>query len=223
MCAHDRSLLEARRRERAVLSVFRPDAFVQVEDRLRPASSPLPETGGQGPPTRRRRAWPIVLLVVLAGFVAASCALFVWPSVNRPQRADAVVSLDGPGEQARAQEAIKLVEEGYAPVLVFSQGAYYSTQCPRVAHVKVVCFEPRPGRTIGEVEFVARYAKAHGWHKLIVVPGHAQTTRARLLMKRCFTGRIIMVPAPTSWSSLPYDVLYEWGALTKALVWDRSC
>lgn len=198
---------------------------MEVADRLRRASTPLLGTGPRRARRRRRRRTLglVVLLFVLAGFVAASCALFVWPSVDRPQHADAVVSLDGPGEQAREQTAINLVKHGYAPVLLFSQGAYYSTPCPRVPKVKVVCFEPKPGRTAGEVEFAARYALAHGWHRLILVPGHAQTTRARLLMKRCFPGRIIMVPAPTRWYELPYDVLYEWGAMVKALVADRSC
>lgn len=170
-----------------------------------------------------RHPWRWGLLAAFLAWLGVSCALFVWPSHDQPQQADAVVSLDGSGEQSREDTAISLVEHGYAKVLLFSQGAYSSWPCPKVAGVKVVCFEPHPGRTVGEVEFAARYARAHHWHTLLLVPGHAQTTRARLLIKRCFKGRVLMVPAPTRWLELPYDVVYEWGALVKALVVDRSC
>lgn len=172
---------------------------------------------------QRGRRWLLVVAPLLAIFLVASGALFVWPAHDEPQRADGLLSLDGPGEQVRERTAISLVERGYAPVLLFSQGAYRSTPCPTVPHVRVVCFLPVPGRTVGEVEFAARYARQHGWHSLIVVAGHEQTTRAKLLMGRCFSGRIIVVAAPVRWLQLPYDVVYEWGALLRAVLFNRSC
>jgi hypothetical protein len=42
-------------------------------------------------------------------------------------------------------------------------------------------------------------------------------------MKRCFSGRIIVVPATVPLLHLPSDIIYEWGALAKALVVDRDC
>ena len=87
----------------------------------------------------------------------------------------------------------------------------------------MVCFEASPGRTIGEVEFAARYARARGWRHLIVVPDRAQSVRARLLMGRCFAGSVTVVPAPGKSSQLLYEVAYEWGALGKALLLDRHC
>ena len=163
------------------------------------------------------------LAILLAAFITASCVLFVWPVTDKPQHVDAVLSLNGPGETARERLAISLVEEGYSSVLLFSQGSYHNTPCPVLRGIDVVCFVPSPARTVGEVEFAAHYARQHGWHSLIVVSGHEQTTRARLLMSRCFAGRTLIVPAPLQLSQLPYGVIYEWGALLKALTWDRGC
>jgi uncharacterized SAM-binding protein YcdF (DUF218 family) len=116
------------------------------------------------------------------------------------------------------------MREGYAPVLLFSQGAYRSEPCPHVRGVRVVCFEPRPARTVGEITFAARYEEERGWHSLIVVSGHTQATRARVLVTRCFRGSAVVLPAPQPpWMEVPYQVLYEWGALAKALVVDTGC
>lgn len=170
---------------------------------------------------KRRVLIGLAILVVL--FIAASAILFVWPPTDQPQHADAILSLNGRNEKAREALAISLAERGYAPVLLFSQGSSYTTPCPKVARVRVVCFEATPGRTVGEVEFATRYAKARGWRSLIVVPGRAQSIRARLLMARCFSGSVTIVPAPVLRSQLFYEIAYEWGALGKALLIDRHC
>jgi len=159
----------------------------------------------------------IVVLVV------ASAVLFVWPGTDRPVRVDAILSLNGSNEPARAQRAIALAEQGYAAVLLFSQGNWRTTPCPEVPEVEVVCFEPRPGRTIGEVEWAARYARRRGWHRLMVVAGRTQVSRARLLMDRCFPGRTLVVGAPAQVLHLPFEVLYEWAATARALVVDQTC
>ena len=158
------------------------------------------------------------LLIVL------SCAYFVWPSSDTPRHANAVLSLDGSNEGARVRLALSLVRAGYADVLLFSQGAYGSEPCPRLRDVDVVCFVPKPARTVGEIDFAARYLARRRWHSLIVVPGHAQATRARLLLARCFKGRALVVPAPAPpVLDLAYQVVYEWGALVKAIVVDPGC
>ena len=180
---------------------------------------------GPGPRRRwaRRRLLASVLVVVLMAVTLASSVLFVWPAADRPQHVDAVLSLDGPDEKARESRALSLVREGYAHVLLFSVGAHGDTPCPRVRGVEVVCFVPVPGRTVGEVEYAVRYARKEHWRSLMIVPGHAQATRARLLMGRCFGGRVVVVPAPVDLWRLPFDVVYEWGALGKALLVDRQC
>jgi hypothetical protein len=160
---------------------------------------------------------------VIVGFVTASSLLFVWPATDQPQHVDAILSLNGQNEAARESRAIALAEKGYAHVLLFSQGNSHTTPCPRVPHVSVVCFSANPGRTAGEVEFAALYARRHGFHSLLIVPGRAQVTRARVLMKRCFSGHVAYVAAPVKVAEIPYDVAYEWGALAKALFIYRAC
>jgi uncharacterized SAM-binding protein YcdF (DUF218 family) len=176
---------------------------------------------------RRRLVWRRLLTIgaaaLLFAFLAVSSVLFVWPASNRPGHVDAIVSLNGTDEPARESTAIMLAQRGYAPVLLFSQGNYRTTPCPQVPRVVVVCFEPKPARTVGEVEFAANYARVRGWHSLLIVPGRAQATRARLLMDRCFRGQVLIVPAAVPLLRLPIDVIYEWGALAKALLVDRSC
>jgi hypothetical protein len=183
----------------------------------------LPATTG-----RRRRSVRFRLLIAVFGlvvivFVTASSLLFVWPATNQPRRVDAILSLNGENEAAREKLSISLAEQGYAPVLLFSQGNSHTTPCPKVPRVSVVCFSADPGRTAGEVKFAALYARRHRWSSLMIVPGRAQVTRARLLMKRCYAGHVTVVAAPVRARDIPYDVIYEWGALAKALFIYRSC
>jgi hypothetical protein len=168
---------------------------------------------------RRRWVSGAVVLFVVA-FLTANSVLFVWPATDQPRHVDAILSLNGTDEQAREQVAISLAEKGYAPVLLFSQGP---DACPTVLRVRVVCFWPRPGRTVGEVRFAAAYARQHNWHSLMIVSSRAQVTRARLLMKRCYSGRVLVVPAPFQLLHFPFEVMYEWAALGRALLLDRHC
>jgi hypothetical protein len=164
-----------------------------------------------------------VVLVVVA-FLVASSVLFVWPATDQPRHVDAILSLNGDNEMARESTAVSLAKNGYAPVLLFSQGAVAADSgCPRVPRVSVVCFVPHPGQTIGEVKFAADYAHRHGLHSLMVVAGRTQITRARLLMERCFSGQIVMVPAADSLLELGYGVVYEWAALAKTELLHRQC
>ena len=162
------------------------------------------------------------LAFVLVVFLVASSLLFVWPATDQPRRVDAILSLNGSNEGDRENTAVSLAKEGYAPVLLFSQGAA-NTTCPSVPKVSVVCFAPHPARTIGEIRFAANDARRHHWHSLMIVSSRAQVTPARLLMGRCFSGQILMVPTVVHRRELPYQVIYEWGALAKALLLDEHC
>ena len=177
------------------------------------------------PSSRRPARFALALsLSLLVALVAFSCVLFVWPTADRPEHVDGVLSLNGPNEDLREARALALVRGGYAPVLLFSQGHYALEPCPKVPHVTVVCFLPKPARTVGEITFAVRYAARHNWHSIMVVAARTQATRARLLMARCFKGHAVIVPAarPPVIDLLP-QVAYEWGALVKALVIDPGC
>ncbi len=181
------------------------------------------KTTERSPRARLRRRILIPSVLAIVAFVTASSLLFVWPATDQPQHVDGILSLDGGNEPAREARAISLAEQGDAPVLLFSQGNSHTTPCPTVPRISVVCFAANPGRTVGEVRFAARYARSHGWHSLMIVPGRAQVTRARILMHRCFSGHVAVVAAPVKLTQIPYDVVYEWGALAKALLVYRTC
>ena len=89
--------------------------------------------------------------------------------------------------------------------------------------VKVICFDPNPGNTRGEAEFVGKLAKLYGWHSVVLVTTPTQDTRARILMRRCYGGSIYAVTAPLAWDDWPYQIAYGWAALFKALILYRAC
>lgn len=170
----------------------------------------------------RRVALVAVVCVVLV--VAASARLFVWPPTDRPVRADAVVALGGDPGQLRAQKAISLVRAGYAPEAVISLGGVPAVSCPHpVPAVRIVCFRADPLDTRGEAEYIGALAARNRWSTLILVPGTTQATRARMLVERCTDARVVVVPQPGATSRLPLAVAYEWGALAKALLFQRHC
>jgi uncharacterized SAM-binding protein YcdF (DUF218 family) len=90
-------------------------------------------------------------------------------------------------------------------------------------HVKLICFDPNPGNTRGEAEFVGRLAKRYRWSSVVLVTASAQDTRARIMLGRCFGGSIYVITASLPLGSWPYQIAYQWGALFKALVLYPAC
>jgi uncharacterized SAM-binding protein YcdF (DUF218 family) len=165
-----------------------------------------------------------VVVVVLVLFATATARLFVWSPIDKPTRVEAVVALGGDPGQRRAHEAITLVRLGFAPVAVISLGGRRPVDCPRPGSpVRVVCFRANPLDTRGEARYVDGLARRRHWNQLMVVSERSQATRARLLFKRCTTAHLVMVPVSDPWSHLAYDVVYEWGALAKAMILQRAC
>jgi uncharacterized SAM-binding protein YcdF (DUF218 family) len=161
--------------------------------------------------------------VVLAVFAVATARLFVWPALGMPARVSAIVMLAGPGD--RLAEAVRLARARRAPMLVVSRGNEgYGGPCPaKVSGVKLICFEPDPASTQGEAEFIGRLARRYHWRSLVLVTSRVQDTRARIRVGRCFGGKIYVVGVALPWSSWPYQIAYEWGALVKALFLQTGC
>ena len=161
--------------------------------------------------------------VLLILFAAATARVLIWPPQGGPARVSAIVMLAGPGD--RLPVALKLAAEHRAPVLVVSQGWMgYGGPCPPpTSGVQTICFDPNPGDTRGEAEYVGRLASRYGWHSLMVVATRPQAVRARLLFGRCFSGQVYVATAPLTAGSWPYQIAYGWGALLKAELVDRSC
>ena len=128
---------------------------------------------------------PAAVALVVA-FCLVTARLFVWPAQGMPARVSAIVMLAGPGD--RLPLALQLARDHRAPVLVVSQGQHgYGGPCPSPTPGEtLICFDPDPGNTRGEAEFVGRLAKRYHWSSIVVVTAREQDTRARILMARCF-------------------------------------
>lgn len=172
---------------------------------------------------RRMRRWALAAMALVVAFGLVTARLLVWPAQGMPARVSAIVMLAGPGN--RLPVALQLAREHRAPMLVVSRGQHgYSGPCPPATpDVQLICFEPDPGDTRGEAEFVGRLARRYHWRSVVLVTSRTQDTRARIVVGRCFSGPIYVVTAPLRWDTWPYQIAYGWGALVKALVVHRAC
>ena len=165
------------------------------------------------------------MAVLAAAAGAATCRLLIWPARGMPARVDAIVMMDGPGKILR--RTLQLARQHRTRFVVISLGTPESSyRCPRpIPDTRLICFNPRPASTAGEAEYVGRLARDYHWRSVALVTITPQDTRARLRVERCFGGRVYVMttpPAPsqTSW---PYQLVYQWGALLKALILQPSC
>ncbi len=173
----------------------------------------------------------LVLAVLVAAWLVACAFLFVWPHTGPPPaHADAVVVLSG-GLDRRLDPAVALVRSGIAPVLVISspdRGKWPKARAlcsgrTTLARVRVVCFQAKPYSTQGEAEAIGRLARAHGWNRVVVVTSTFHITRARMLVRRCYPGRLWMVGSSWPWWKLPQEWVSETGKLAVQLTVQRSC
>jgi len=186
-------------------------------------SDPSPDTVGEDRGLSWSRKIFIAVIVLIVAFSVATARLIIWPAQGMPSDVSAIVMLAGPGD--RLAVALKLAREHRAPMLVVSRGQHgYGGPCPPATPgVKLICFEPDPGNTRGEAEFVGKLARQHGWRSVVLVTAREQDTRARIVMARCFAGPIYVIAGSLPLGDWPYQIAYEWGALFKALVLYRSC
>ena len=180
---------------------------------------------GHRPWRRIRGKVAAVLALGLIVVGAATSRLFIWPDRGMPAHVSAIVMLNGPGD--RLHTALDLAWQHRAPFVVISRGSPYwghgSICAPRIPHVTVICFDPDPATTKGEAEFAGRLARKYHWRSVALVTITPQDTRARLRVERCFAGPVYVMTAPLGLSAWPFQIAYEWGALVKALTFDRSC
>jgi uncharacterized SAM-binding protein YcdF (DUF218 family) len=163
-------------------------------------------------------------------WLIAVALLFVWPQASQtpPAHADAVVVLSG-GRNSRLDPALKLVERGVAPVLAISSPFHDAKWekahrlCRAHERFRVICFAAVPYSTRGEAETVSRLAKHNGWSRIVVVTSAYHVTRARMLFRRCYRGRLWTVGTTSSWTTLPEEWAFETGKLIVQSVFERGC
>ncbi len=164
------------------------------------------------------------LLVVAWAFGAI--ALFGIHHDGPPVHADAVVVLEG--SNTRLPLGVKLVQEGYAPLLVVSRGDSKKLEqkvCGGTDHLKarVICFYAKPASTRGEAEEIGRLAERLELRRIDVVTSQFHVFRARMLIRRCYHGDLHMVGSSQPEWKFPLYALSETAKLAYQLVFARSC
>jgi uncharacterized SAM-binding protein YcdF (DUF218 family) len=161
----------------------------------------------------------------VAAFAGATAYLFVWPDEDGvPASADAVVVLSG-GQGDRLPEGRRLVRAGTARTLVISDGrAEGWDEANRLcASGEAVCFRPDPYSTQGEARWIADQARRRGWNSLIVVTSSYHVRRARVIVERCFKGRLAVVGSDAAATNRIVGIAWEWPKSLYYLLWNRGC
>lgn len=178
----------------------------------------------------------VVLGVVLVLAAAVACyRLYVAPGTDEiwtGTPADAVLALGG--MEVTGVFARRLQLQGRARTLVLSNPYYRGVGpgdvmalCDQAAartDPAILCFRPDPVTTRGEAEELGRLAAERGWRRVIVVAPRFHISRARMIVRRCYSGQLAMV-APDiavpvrTWL---YQFAYQTGGFAKTLV-QRDC
>ena len=174
---------------------------------------------------RRAVALGAALLFV---WIALDLYLFVFPQLDRPTTADAVIVLAG-DRTPRLDKGLALLRAGVSHTLVISDGhdplwPAANRLCDHgMAGVTVYCFKPNPYSTRGEARGFARLAREHGWQSVVIATSRFHVTRARMLFRRCFPGRVQGVGAHASLKRAWKNTATEVGKLLVQVTVQRSC
>ena len=178
-------------------------------------------------PSHRGR-WLLVTVAAVLVAISVTVRLFVWPAVDHPTRADAVVVLAG-GRGERIALGMRLMRERVAPALVL-----IGEQTEPEAHAlcrggrppfELVCLPRGPTSTRTEARAAARLASDRQWRTLVLVTSDYHVTRSRMIHDRCFPGDLDVVGAkpPLRFVSLVPLVTKEWAALVHTATVGRDC
>ncbi len=86
-----------------------------------------------------------------------------------------------------------------------------------------VCFRPDPYSTQGEARWIATEAGRRGWDSIVVVTSTYHVRRARMVVERCYEGRLAVVGAEPPLENRVIGVAWEWPKLAYYLTAKRAC
>lgn len=184
--------------------------------------------------TPSRPSMTSILRVAALALVATAClglapasAIFAPHMDVPPRHSDAIVVL-GPATADRLLLAESLVEQGFSDTIVVSVdnvGVEFSKRridlCDEDTGVKVICREPSPGTTQGEVGLIENLSAQYGWARVIVITRDTHVTRSRLYLDRCYSGEADVLGTTTDMTLLEANWQYWYqtaGFLKSALV-----
>lgn len=166
------------------------------------------------------------LAVLIAAWLAVMTPVLMFPRVDVPEHADAVLVL-GPPAQWRVERALAMAGDGVTDTVVISRAA---DQAVRVcddppAGVTVICFTPDPFTTQGEARALAALADERGWDDVAVITMTPHVARTRLVMQRCMPDDTVQVYGEKHLSSgeWAYNYVYQTGAYLKAFLVTTGC
>jgi uncharacterized SAM-binding protein YcdF (DUF218 family) len=181
---------------------------------------------------RRLRRVAAGFLALLVIWVVGGWFVIVHPATDRPAPVDAIVVLGPPRVNGRFADAYRLVQQGFSDNLVISVATSGDRGWLAACHdgvagapaAHVYCFQPAPATTQGEARTVAAMAAQHRWSRVMVITSTYHVSRARMIVQRCYSHTLLMVPARagiglTEWT---YEYLYQSGAYLKAML-HRAC
>lgn len=150
----------------------------------------------------------------------------VWPPIDPPARADAVVLLSGDG--ARLPGALRLMEQRIARTLVFvgqPDTVAVEDLCRKAQPFEVVCLRPTPDNTRNEARVTGQLAHERSWETMVVVTSKYHALRARMLFGRCFDGTVDAVGDAPGYGGgfARRQIAHEWLALVHATLLARGC
>ena len=174
-----------------------------------------------------RRFLTTALLVALVVY-GAGAVVFLLREDDALRKADAVVVLAG--GRSRLPEALALVRDGAAPVLVVSEdlsgkdGARDSV-CDggKVEGATLLCRTANPFSTRGEARFVAQLAEQRGWDRIVIVTSRYHLFRAERLFERCTDAELVMHGVEENAGRNIVAVPVEWVKLGLAETFRRGC
>lgn len=171
------------------------------------------------------------MLALAALWVVLCLVFFTWSpwETGAPAKADVVVVLSGGRE--RLPPALTLIRRGVAKTLAISSVSrtnpwplgHYICSKRRYAGARVLCFDAVPYSTRGEAETVEQLALEHHWSRVVVVTSDFHVTRAYVLFRRCYSGRLWLVGVRRDWWKLPLEWVSETGKLVYQLTTERTC